>query len=222
MFCCWKESAVAVTAAAAAPLPLPERHREWRGAGLVFLDRAAGLILGGYEPGKRVPAIYGIGGKRDHDDDTVYTTAFREAFEELLAVQLTAAQRARLIGLRRAQWIEEHGGYIMIHYTFADLTAFLQALSRAGVRSPLYGGACPTTVADLVLKREYRASTEMQQLCLLPLVSPGPTISADLRGDIQRIVAATATTKIPSDGRENGSRVIHASASAAPAAGGGR
>lgn len=186
----------------------------------MFIDRAASLILGGYEPGKRVPAIYGIGGKRERDDDTVYATAFRETFEELLAVQLTAAQRTRLITMCRAQWIEEHGGYIMIHYNFADLAAFLQTLARAGVRSPLYGGRVPTTVADLVLKREYRASTEMQQLCLLPLVSPGPTISADLRGDIQRIVAAT--TKIPSDGRENGSRSIHASASAAPAAGGGR
>lgn len=190
MMCC-RASSVAVVAAQPPP-PIPEECRTaWKGAGLIFTnDAAAGLILCGYEPGKRVPAIYGIGGKRESDDDTCYTTAFRETFEELLGIQLPRAQLGRLAGGgRRPRRVDAAHGYVMFHYTFSDLEAFLKEIRLSRAQSPFYG-RFPQTVAELILTRDCKKSTEMQHLCLLPVVSPMPVVSRDLAGDVARIVAA--------------------------------
>jgi hypothetical protein len=174
------------TAIATLP-PIAEENRTWAGAGLVFTN--GDLILCGYEPHKKVPAIYGIGGKRESTDTTFYHTAFREAFEEILGVGAPAGLVGVLAGSSVPQKIVKVGGYIMIQYTFADLARFLDIMRRAGVRVPFYA-KYPRTVEDLLLRRICKASTEMTHLCVLPVVRPAPIISRDLAGDIESIAAS--------------------------------
>lgn len=181
---CFQRTAITV-----AP-PIPDDYRTWGGAGLVFTN--GDLILCGYEPHKRVPAIYGIGGKRESTDTTFYHTAFREAFEELLGVGPPVELMGALVGAARAQKTVKvgggGGGYIMIQYSFADLSRFLDIIRRAGVRTPLYARA-PRSLEELLVARRCAASTEMTHLCVLPVVTPAPIVSRDLGGDIERIVA---------------------------------
>jgi hypothetical protein len=80
------------------------------------------------------------------------------------------------------------GGYVMIHYTFADITTFLHVLRRAGMRTPFYA-RLPRNLEELLTRRICAASTEMTHLCVLPIVSPAPIVSRDLAGDIERIAA---------------------------------
>ena len=132
---CFKKNAVAV----AIP-PVAEEFRTWTGAGLVFTN--GDLILCGYEPHKKIPAIYGIGGKRESTDITYYHTAFREAFEEILGVGPPVGLIGALAGAARSQkTVKVGGGYIMIQYSFVDLVLFLDIMRRAGVRMPLYRDA---------------------------------------------------------------------------------
>lgn len=172
------------TAVATAP-PVAEEYRTWTGAGLVFTN--GDLILCGYEPHKKIPAIYGIGGKRESTDTTYYHTAFREAFEEILGVGPPVSLVGALVGATRPQkTVKVGGGYIMIQYTFADLVRFLEIMRSAGVRTLFYTKA-PRTVEDLIMRRLCRVSTEMTHLCVLPVVQPAPTVSRDLASDIEGI-----------------------------------
>jgi hypothetical protein len=164
---------------------IPEEYRTWNGAGLVFTNGS--LILCGYEPNKRFPAIYGIGGKRESTDTTFYHTAFREAFEELLGVAPPRGVTEQMCGAAHSKQIVSVGGYMMIQYDFADLVTFLRVLRTAGVDSPFYA-RFPRTVEELLVARRHSASTEMTHLCVLPVVSPAPKVSRDLGGDIERIV----------------------------------
>ena len=165
--------------------PVAEEYRTWTGAGLVFTN--GDLILCGYEPHKKIPAIYGIGGKRESTDTTYYHTAFREAFEEILGVGPPAGLVGTLAGAARPQkTVKVGGGYIMIQYTFADLAHFLDIMRRAGVRTLFYTKA-PRTLEDLLIRRLCRASTEMTHLCVLPVVRPAPMVSRDLASDIEGI-----------------------------------
>jgi hypothetical protein len=183
---CFCSSAVAT---ATIP-PIPEDYRSWGGAGLVFTS--GDLILCGYEPNKKVPAIYGIGGKRESTDTTFYHTAFREAFEELLGVGPSAGIMGALIGAAVPKKTVKIGGgargYIMIQYGFADLVRFLEIMRRASMRTPFYP-RLPRSIEELLTARRCAASTEMTHLCLLPVVSPAPVVSRDLAGDIERIAA---------------------------------
>lgn len=155
------------------------------GAGLVFTN--GDLILCGYEPHKKIPAIYGIGGKRESTDTTYYHTAFREAFEEILGVGPPVDLVGTLIAAARPQKTVKVGsGYIMIQYTFTDLVQFLEIIRRAGVRALFYRKA-PRTLEDLLLQRLYSISTEMTHLCVLPVVQPAPIVSRDLASDIEGV-----------------------------------
>lgn len=169
--------------------PIPDDYRAWGGAGLVFTN--GDLILCGYEPHKKVPAIYGIGGKRESTDTTFYHTAFREAFEELLGMGPPVGLVGTLVAAARPQKtvkVGGSGGYIMIQYNFADLAAFLNIMRSAGVRTPFYS-RMPRSLEELLTARRCRASTEMTHLCMLPVVAPAPIVSRDLGGDIERIAA---------------------------------
>lgn len=177
-FCC--RSGVAVAAMPA----IPEEYRIWNGAGLVFTNGS--LILCGYEPHKKFPAIYGIGGKRESTDTTFYHTAFREAFEELLGVALPRGVTEQMCGIAHSKQIVSVSGYMMVQYDFADLVTFLRILRTTGVASPFYA-RFPRTVEELLTARLCGVSTEMTHLCLLPVVSPAPKVSRDLGGDIERI-----------------------------------
>ena len=178
---CFRQNAVATVALP----PVTEEYRTWTGAGLVFTN--GDLILCGYEPHKKIPAIYGIGGKRESIDTTYYHTAFREAFEEILGIGPSVGLVETLARAARPQkTVKVGGGYIMIHYSFVDLMHFLNIMRRAGVRMPFYVKA-PRTVEDLLLLRLHKVSTEMTHLCVLPVVRPAPSVSRDLAGDIESI-----------------------------------
>jgi 8-oxo-dGTP pyrophosphatase MutT (NUDIX family) len=170
------------TSRAAVAVAEPEKYRSYIGAGLVITNGA--LILCGYEPHKRKPAIYGIGGKRESTDTTYRETAFREAMEELLGLTAIPPRTLQTMMSRKPCYIEDGHGYIMLQYSFADLDWFLGRLR--GLRSPFYD-RMPRTIAELLLNRRVEASTEMTHLCMVPVVSPTPAISRDLSSDIDRI-----------------------------------
>lgn len=161
-----------------------EKYCSYIGAGLVITNGT--LILCGYEPYKRKPAIYGIGGKRESIDTTYRETAFREAIEELLGITIIPPRVLKKLTHRTPIYIEDVSGYIMIHYSFMDLEWFLSCLR--GLRSPFYD-RMPRSLQELLLNRRVEASTEMTHLCVVPVISPTPLISRDLSADIDRIVA---------------------------------
>ena len=180
-FCCGITTAATITAKAV------EVPTEWSGAGLVFRDKQnSKVILCGYEPRKKYPALYGIGGKREVQDATPYETAFREAFEELCGIVLSKRHLHSLSTLHTPFEVETHHGYVMFHYDFHHLETFLKHLKRES--SPFYS-EFPQTLGDLLFKRKADVSTEMKQLCLLPLVFPPPPISNDLKEDIRRVLS---------------------------------
>jgi hypothetical protein len=149
------------------------------------------VILCGYEPGKRQPALYGIGGKREAGDANYRETAAREVLEELFGFQKISREilhRVLVVPPRSEDIID---GYVMIRYGFDDLTAMI--LSVRNLQSPYYR-TMPFTVSELVLKRiaPRTARIETSHLCLLPMISPAPKVSADLAADIHRLLSATA------------------------------
>lgn len=169
-------------AATTAVSPDFDEFRTYRGAGIVFTNGS--LILCGYEPNKRQPAIYGIGGKRESSDPTYRHTAFREAVEELLGIQRIPERIWTKLLARAPHRNNMIDGYIMLYYSFADLEYFLKAMR--GLSTPFYT-RMPRTLAELLVDRVSSASTEMTHLCIIPVVSPTPSISRDLAGDIERI-----------------------------------
>ena len=159
----------------------------YRGAGMIFDNGRT--ILCGYEPGKRKPALYGIGGKREEGDANYRETAARETIEELFGIQSPPRdilQRVLMVPPRSEEIVH---GYVMLRYGFDDLV--LMMLSLRDQQSPYYR-AIPTTVSDLVLARGRVVGSEMSHLCLLPMVSPAPRISSDLADDIHRLLSARA------------------------------
>lgn len=165
--------------------PIPAIFTTYRGAGMIFDNGRT--ILCGYEPGKREPALYGIGGKREMTDANYRETAAREVLEELFgfrALSKALIQRILVIPPREETIVH---GYVMLRYGFDDLVAML--LTLRGQQSAFYR-AMPQTVSDLVLARGRVAQSEMSHLCLLPMVTPAPTVSKDLADDICRLLTA--------------------------------
>ena len=157
--------------------------RPYCGAGLVITNGP--LILCVYEPHKRIPGIYGIGGKRESTDTSYRETAFREAMEELFGFTRIPPRILQKLGTRSPSLTEDVSGYIMLHYSFVDLEWFLSCVR--GLRSPLYD-RMPRSLSELLLNRRVEASTEMTHLCIVPVVSPTPAISRDLSADVKRII----------------------------------
>jgi hypothetical protein len=142
-------------------------------------------ILCGYEPGKRHPALYGIGGKREETDTDYRYTAAREVLEELFGIH--HPPREVLLRILVAVPREElmiHG-YVMLRYGFDDLVMMLLSLRD---QQSLFYRIMPQTIGDLVLARGRVPQAEMTHLCLLPMVSPAPKVSKDLAGDIERLL----------------------------------
>lgn len=164
-------------------------------------------ILCGYEPGKKKPALYGIGGKREDGDANYRETAAREVLEELFGLHRSGReilQRVLVIPPREETMVD---GYVMLRYGFDDLVLMMLTLRD---QQTLYYRAMPTTVSDLVLGRgrvpgadmtrsaghndpsHIMRGAEMSHLCLLPMVSPAPRVSSDLAEDIHRLLSARA------------------------------
>jgi len=183
--CCCGGTAVALA-------PPDPRFAAYKGAGMIFTDGS--VVLCGWEPRKRRPGLYGIGGKAENTVDRrdYRVTAAREVLEELYGApppaRLVDTVAATLCGDgERAEMVD---GYVMIRQDFRGLRRLLGLVAASGFRSPLYGVRAPRTLEELVFARKSAAATEMAQLCLLPVAARAPRISGDLGEDIERIWAA--------------------------------
>lgn len=182
-FCC--AGVVVVT-------PPDPRFAAYKGAGMIFTDGS--VVLCGWEPRKRKPGLYGIGGKAENavDRRDYRQTAAREVLEELFGVVPSAAlveavAREFCGDAGRASMV---GGYVMIRCSFRDLQRLLRRVAAVRMKSPLYPVRMPRTLEELLLARHSAGSSEMAQLCLLPVAQQVPRISSDLGGDIVRLWAA--------------------------------
>lgn len=171
--------------------PIPTTFTTYRGAGMIFDNGRT--ILCGFEPDKRHPALYGIGGKREASDADYRETAAREVLEELFGIH--RAPRAVLQQILLTPPREETivHGYVMLRYGFDDLIMMLLMLRDQ--QSPYYR-TMPLTVSDLVLARGRVPGAEMSHLCLLPMVIPAPKVSKDLADDILRLLTARPGEKV--------------------------
>jgi hypothetical protein len=189
------------TAVAALPPPDP-RFADYKGAGMIFTDGS--VVLCGWEPRKRRPGLYGIGGKAEDavDRRDYRQTAVREVIEELYG----AVPSARLVDTVAAALCSDTGGaalvdgdYLMIRCSFRDLQRLLGlvAAARPALISPLYSARLPRSLEELLFARCSAAATEMAQLCLLPVTRQIPRISGDLGSDISRLWASQGGEKAP-------------------------
>ena len=181
-------------------MPPPDvRFAAYAGAGMIFTDGS--VVLCGWEPRKRKPGLYGIGGKaedaQDHRDYRL--TAAREVLEELYGAvpSRVLIDRVAMTFCSDAASATMVGGYVMIRCSFANLQGLLRLVSatRPALKSPLYPVRLPRSIEELILKRQSSAATEMAQLCLLPVTQQVPRISSDLGGDIIRLWAADDSEK---------------------------
>jgi hypothetical protein len=191
MFACCCAAAVVATG------PPDARFAAYKGAGMIFTDGS--VVLCGWEPRKRRPGLYGIGGKAEDavDRRDYRQTAAREVLEELFG----AVPSARLVEMvaaalcsdaRRATLVD---GYVMIRCSFQDdLRLLLRLAAAARLKSPLYPTRMPRNLEELLFDRRPGMSTEMAQLCLLPVTQQVPRISYDLGGDIIRLWATDHPT----------------------------
>ncbi len=128
-------------------------------------------VLAGYQPTKKQPIISGIGG-RVKPGETWHQAAIREMFEELLEIHELPDQFTTEIGAAvKFSHAFVSNKYTFTLYSFADLEKILVLAAAKGLASPAYPDGIPTTVADLVFKRNIQATTEVKQLVLLPLIA---------------------------------------------------
>jgi hypothetical protein len=182
-----------VTGATAMPPP-DARFAAYAGAGMIFTDGS--VVLCGWEPRKRRPGLYGIGGKAENlvDHRDYRRTAAREVLEELYG----AVPSATLVDRVAATFCSDGanatmvGDYVMVRCSFADLHRLLRvvAAARPTLKSPLYPTRLPRSLEELLFTRRSSVAAEMAQLCLLPVTQQVPRISSDLGGDIIRLWAS--------------------------------
>ena len=188
--CCCGAGAVALA-------PPDLRFAAYKGAGMIFTDGS--VVLCGWEPRKRRPGLYGIGGKAERtvDRGDYRLTAAREVLEELYGAPPPGSlvdTVAVMFCSNAAQTTIVDGSYVMIQCTFADLTRLLIQVARSGFRSPLYA-RMPRSLEALLFTRRSSVATEMAQLCVLPVTERAPRISGDLGDDIERIWAEKQVPK---------------------------
>jgi hypothetical protein len=159
---------------------------------MIFTDGS--VVLCGWEPRKRKPGLYGIGGKAENSVDhrDYRHTAAREVLEELFGVvpatTLVEAVAREFCGdVDRTSMVD---GYVIIRCSFRDLQQLLRRVAAARLKSPMYPERVPRSLEELLFARHSVAATEMAQLCLLPVAQRMPRISSDLGDDIIRIWAA--------------------------------
>jgi hypothetical protein len=159
---------------------------------MIFTDGS--VVLCGWEPRKRRPGLYGIGGKAERalDHGDYRQTAVREVIEELYgavpSARLMETVAAAICGDAGRATVAD-GDYLMIRCSFRDLQRLLELVvaARPAMVSPLYPTRLPRTLEELLFARCSAVATEMAQLCLLPVTQQVPRISNDLGGDIIRL-----------------------------------
>jgi hypothetical protein len=130
------------------------------------------------------PAILsGFGGRRESSDVDWFHTAWREVIEELFHIKtipLACIHHLRIS--HPPSYPVVTSGYVLLRYTFHDLTRAMDLVRRYSMTSPLYT-TIPRTVGDLVTKRGIRADAEIGSLALIPTHSV--RIASEFMTDIQ-------------------------------------
>jgi hypothetical protein len=136
-------------------------------AGILFGNQTH--VLAGYQPHKKNPCITGIGGSRNEGEPALQT-AWRETIEELFDCKTIPP---KLLKLCETNFVPHHwfnrGDYICFQYSFEDLKRFLKLVKQFCLQTPLYE-SYPTTLLDLLMNRKRSRSSEIESLCLLPIV----------------------------------------------------
>jgi hypothetical protein len=157
-------------------------------AGVIFADVTT--VLAGYQPKKKTPGITGIGGKRQAGEHYIQT-AHRECLEELFDWSKVGADFLNKMATTITPLhVISDDGYVNLVYTFDDLLKILKLVKKAGLKSHLYTER-PASIEDLVLKRKPANSSEIQGLCLIPLVyysHKHPIVQNEFRQDICDLV----------------------------------
>jgi hypothetical protein len=156
---------------------------EYTSAGCLFVSQTH--TLAGYQPGKMVPCISGIGGKREERDSGVMETALREMLEEVLGIYESARFMGALAGVEYITMIRGRN-YVNIVYSFLALEKILAIVQSAGGQSPYYK-VFPLTLNELIFSRE-AAGAEIVHFALLPLVPDLPCIDPYFAKDLAKFI----------------------------------
>jgi len=148
------------------------REMDFKAAGIVFADDKH--ILGAVQIRDGVAVVDGVGGGRDDDEDYV-TTAFREAFEELLEPPLLSKQK-ELIPLCvelakqtiKPKTVIRRGSYMMLVCSLDDLVSIMKIAKEQNMQSTVYN-TIPTQIDDIVNQRRATEESEFKKLYLIPL-----------------------------------------------------
>lgn len=148
------------------------REMEFKAAGIVFADDKH--ILGAVQIRDGVAVVDGVGGGRDDDEDYV-TTAFREAFEELLEPPLLSKQKELILLCVEAakqtikpKTVIQRGTYMMLVCGLDDLVSIMKIAEEHNMQSTVYT-TIPTQLDDIVNTRRATEESEFKRLYLIPL-----------------------------------------------------
>jgi hypothetical protein len=162
---------------------------EYTSAGCLFVSQTH--TLAGYQPGKMVPCISGIGGKREERDSGVMETALREMLEEVLGIYDSARFMGALAGVEYITMIRGRN-YVNIVYSFLALEKILAIVQGAGGQSPYYK-TFPLTLHDLIFSRE-AAGAEIVHFAVLPLVADLPWVDPYFVKDLAKFILLSPQT----------------------------
>jgi hypothetical protein len=143
------------------------------GAGCVFTDGKH--VLAGYQPHKKNPGISGIGGHKE-GDEIYLETAYRETIEEIFHITTSDIPRnliPTLQGKMTPRKMKMKEGYVILTFTFEDLSLFLKLCKKSGLRSPVYT-KIPKNLIELLLTRQYDLKAEISCFALLPVIKNHP------------------------------------------------
>ena len=140
----------------------------YKGAGILFTDKIN--VLAGFQPNKRIPKITGIGGTRN-GSEPLLDCALRECLEELYDISVIPEKLfAKLKEIFHEKKFFITGWYINYVFSFEDLKTILKIAKRYKILSPVYD-TLPTTIEDLLLKRKYSSTAEIQSMVYLPIAA---------------------------------------------------
>jgi hypothetical protein len=136
-------------------------------AGCIFTNNTH--ILAGYQPNKKIPCISGFGGKRQGNED-FRITAIRETVEELFDMKDISMD---LINYINDQIIPTkiiiNGTHVNVVLSFNHMMDVISYIKEYGAHSDIYPDGIPTTIPELIFNRYAKESSEIQNICILPL-----------------------------------------------------
>lgn len=163
--------------------PLTSYVESYKGAGCLFTNGTH--VLAGYQPNKKVPIISGIGGSRLPTETNPLDTALRETIEEFFDVKTVDPETIR--DIKSEMYVKKtfvNGSYHVFVYSFIDLEAMLYIMKVNNLSSPIYRNF-PKSLSDLIFRRSANESSEIRELCILPLECT--TLCKSFTNDLRRL-----------------------------------